>query len=379
MRVPMPGSVQTMQTNQLSPDTLRRLAELRPDDGKVVSIYLNLDPTEFASGAARATAINSVLDQAGRAAREEEPAVREDVERIREAFKGFDFQGAHGVAVFACGGEDLLEVIKLPRTVGNAVVIDESPYVEPLVEVQSEARYGVVLVNRQSARIFRGSRDRLDEVARIYDEVHGRHDQGGWSQARYQRSVEKEAQDHLKHAADELLKRHKRRPFEALFVGAPEAVFNEFCERLHPYLKERVSGRIDVDVEHTSADEVQHAAESTIEIHERKLEKEALDRLDAGRGASGLEDTLTALNEQRVEVLLLQDNFDAAGVCCPQCGWLGPSSVDACPADGTATVQRDDITDLAVRRAITQSAQVVRVSDDEQLEEKGSIAAVLRF
>src|SRR3954447_8932397 len=160
----MPGSVPTMQTNQLSPDTLRRLAELRPADGKVVSIYLNLDPTEFASGPARATAINSVLDEAGRAARQEKPAVREDVDRVREAFKGFDFQGAHGVAVFASGSEDLLEVIKLPRTVDNAVVIDESPYIEPLVEVQAGARYGVVLVNRQTARIFRGSRDRLDEV-----------------------------------------------------------------------------------------------------------------------------------------------------------------------------------------------------------------------
>jgi peptide chain release factor subunit 1 len=380
----MPGSVRIMQTNQLSPDTLRRLAELRPDNGKVVSIYLNLDPTEFASGAARSTAINSVLDEAGRAARSEDPSVREDVDRVRDAFRDFDFQGAHGVAVFACGGEDLLDVIKLPRPVDNAVVIDESPFIEPLVEVQAEARYGVVLVNRQTARIFRGSRHRLDEVARVDDEVHRRHDQGGWSQARYQRSVDKEVQDHLKNAADELLRRHNRRPFEALFVAAPEAVFTDFCERLHPYLKERVAGRIDVDVEHTGVDEVQQSAEETIVAHERKLEKEALDRLEeargtGGRGASGLEGTLTALNEQRVEVLLLQENFDAAGVCCPQCGWLGPSGIGACPADGRETVGRDDITDLAVRRAITQSAQVVRVRDDQRLEPMGSIAAVLRF
>src|SRR3954467_14253963 len=159
---PMPGSVRPMQTNQLSPDPLRRLAELRPSDGKVISIYLNLDPTEFASAQARATAINSLLDEAGRAAREEKPSVREDVERIRDAFKNLDFQGAHGVAIFASGAEDLLEIIKLPRTVDNTVVIDEAPYVEPLVEVQARARYGVVLVNRQTARIFRGSRDRLD-------------------------------------------------------------------------------------------------------------------------------------------------------------------------------------------------------------------------
>jgi hypothetical protein len=53
--------------------------------------------------------------------------------------------------------------------------------------------------------------------------------------------------------------------------------------------------------------------------------------------------------------------------------------VSACPADGTETIEREDITDLAVRRAITQSAKVVRVSDDERLEPMGSIAAVLRF
>src|SRR3954463_5765779 len=373
-----------MQTNQLSPDTLRRLAEFRPGEGKVVSIYLNLDPTEFASGPARSTAINSVLDEAARAAREEGPSVREDVERVREVFRGFDFQGAHGVAVFACGSEDLLDVIKLPRGVENCVVVDEAPYIEPLIELHAAVRYGVVLVNRQTARIFRASRHRLAEVVRIDDEVHRRHDQGGWSQARYQRSVDKEAQDHLKNAADELLRRHKRRPFEALFVGAPEAIYKDFCERLHPYLRERVAGRIDIDVEHTGVDEVQHAAEETIAAHERKLEKGALDRLEeatgkGGRGAAGLEETLSALNEQRVEILLLQENFDAAGVCCPQCGWLGPREVKACPADGTETMERDDITDLAVRRAITQSAQVVRVREDERLEPMGSIAAVLRF
>jgi peptide subunit release factor 1 (eRF1) len=149
-------------------------------------------------------------------------------------------------------------------------------------------------------------------------------------------------------------------------------------------LSERLAGRVDVDVENTNADDVQHAAAQVVADHERKLEEETLDRLVAaknsnGRGVTGLEETLTALNEQRVEALLLQDNFDAAGVCCPQCGWLGPAGVTACPADGTPTVERDDITDLAVRRTITQAAQVVVVRDDERLEPLGSIAALLRF
>ena len=137
-------------------------------------------------------------------------------------------------------------------------------------------------------------------------------------------------------------------------------------------------------MENTTVDDVQHAAEDVIAGYERKLEKETLDRLVAernsgGRGATGLDDTLQALNEQRVEALLLQENFDAAGVCCPQCGWLGTPGAAHCPADGTQTATRDDITDLAVRRALTQSAAVVVVRDDERLEPLGSIAALLRF
>jgi peptide subunit release factor 1 (eRF1) len=372
-----------MQTNQVSPDTLRRLAEFRPSEGKVVSIYLNLDPAEFGDGRARASAINSVLDEAERRAREEKPAVGEDVERVRELFKSFDFQGAHAVAVFA-SGEDLLETIKLPRAVSNAVVIDDSPYVEPLVELQATALYGVVLVNRQTGRIFRGTRDRLDEVVVVKDEVHRRHDQGGWSQSRYQRGVDKEAMDHLKHTVDELLVLHTRRSFDALFVAAPEAVYSDFCEQLHPYLAERLAGRIDLDVGNTGADDVQRAAADEIAAYERKLEEETLDRLVAaknsnGRGATGLDEILNALNEQRVEVLMLEENFDAAGVCCPQCGWLGQQGVTTCPVDGTETIEREDITDLAVRRALTQSARVVLVRDDDRLEPLGSIAALLRF
>lgn len=371
-----------MQTNQISNDTLRRLAELRTDE-KVVSLYLNLDPSEFAEPSARATAVNSVLDDAERKSRGHDPAVRAAVERLRDVFQDFDFQGAHGVVAFA-SGDDLLETIKLPRAVPNGVVVDDHPYIEPLVDAQAEGEYAVVLVNRQVGRIFRGGRDRLDEVARVDDEVHGRHDQGGWSQARYQRSIEKEAYDHLKHVVEELLQRFNRRKFDALFVAAPDGVWPDFEERLHPYLKERLTGRFEIDVENTTPEDVHAAAEEVIAVYERKLEKETLDRVVAarstgGRGVTGLEDTLGALNEQRVETLLLQENFDAAGVCCPQCGWLGPSGIDQCPADGTDTVEREDVTDLAVRRAITQSAKVVLVRDDERLEPIGSIAALLRF
>ena len=368
-----------MQTNELDTDTLRRLAEMRPENGEVVSVYLNLDPSEFATGQARSTAITSLLDEADRAARERDGSVRADVKRLREFFKEFDFDGAHGVAVFACGPADLFEAIKLPRPVQSCVEIDEAPFVEPLADALASGTWCVALVNRQTARIFRGSRDNLTEIAVVADEVHRRHDQGGWSQARYQRSVDKEAYDHLKNTVEELMRRHRYRPFDGLFIAAPDAVYADLEERLHSYLKERLVGRIQIDVENSAADDVRAAAAEAISAHERKLQEELLERLQGGRSATGLEDVLKALNERRVEALLIDEGHSEPGVECPQCGWLGPPAVAQCPADGTDVEERDDVVADATRAAITQSARVAVVHDDDRLEELGSIGAVLRF
>ena len=53
-----------MAANSISRGRLRRLAELRPEHGKVLSVFFNLDPSEFATPAARATEINSVVTAA---------------------------------------------------------------------------------------------------------------------------------------------------------------------------------------------------------------------------------------------------------------------------------------------------------------------------
>jgi peptide chain release factor subunit 1 len=372
-------------------DTLRSLAAFRARNGCAITLTVDLDPsttptipdvkTKLSSAIARAEKLAETIDSS----RDCRLALRADVERLRDWLgHELDRDGARSIAVFASSADDLFRVLPLAESVPDSAHIGASLHIAPLVSALEREGDLVLVVSRERGTVYRFEGGRLREVADESEEQPGQHDQGGWSQARYQRSVDKEATDHLKNAADELLRLHKRRPFEALFVGAPEAIYKDFCARLHPYLSERVVGRIEIDVEHTGVDEVQHAAAPTIAEYERKLEKDALDRLQqatatGGRGASGLEDTLAALNEQRVEVLLLQDNFDSAGVCCPQCGWLGPSGVDTCPADGTRTVEREDITDLAVRRAIMQSAQVVRVRDDARLEPMGSIAAVLRF
>ena len=381
-----------MQTDDLTHERLRRLAELRPG-GRVLSVYLNLDPTEFATPPARASEIGSLIDEAGRKvkaedslSRDERHALEEDVKRVRDYLRGpsFSADGAHGLALFCSGPADLFETLKLPRAVDSGVVIDDSPWVEPLAGMLSIDRWAVLLANRRAARLFDGSRDTLEEVEGFQDDMRGMSESGGPEQGRGERSVAEEHEDHLRTAAYEVFRRYRRAPFDHLLIGIPSELRGTIEQDLHASLRERLRGFIEVDVEHSSADDVAAAAAGEIERAEREHERKKLDRLiegvsRGGRGAAGLEETLDALHQRRVETLLFEQGFEARGSVCASCGFVAAREGGACPADGGELIPRDDILETAIELALAQSAEVLVVRHHDDLREHGSIGAVLRF
>src|SRR5919112_473381 len=111
---------------------LRRLADVHPERGRVLSVFLNLDPAEFATPPARATAITSILNDAAHRVEacegldhDEHEWLRADLERVRTALTDSDIagNGTRAVAVYACDPEELLEVVALRRPVDSRVVI----------------------------------------------------------------------------------------------------------------------------------------------------------------------------------------------------------------------------------------------------------------
>lgn len=376
----------------MAPDRaeLRRLAEIRLERPVVLSLYLNLDPAEFATPPARATAVRSLIDETDRLVREQRDLPHDDRMDLRASLKrattllqgDLPTEGAQALAIFVAESADLFEHRKLPRPVPNRVAIRRSPLIAPLAGLARRERWCVTLVNRRDARIFRGSPDGLMEVEQVHDLVFGQHDRGGWSQARYQRGIEKEKDDHLKHTAEALMKHFKRRPFERLIVGGPREVVADFEAKLHGYLSERLAGRIDVDVEHSTPEQVLVAAQPRFDELEEEREVEAMERLGEGsRAALGLEDVLRALNERRVETLVADERFSAEGTCCPSCGWLGPAGERSCPVDETELELIDDLTEPAIELTVQQSAEILalRRKRDELATLADGIAALLRF
>jgi peptide chain release factor subunit 1 len=377
-----------MAANTITRSRLRRLADVRPDHGRVLSVFLNLDPSEIPTPAARSSAITSLMTEAahriegdGDLAHDERAALKADVERVREVLNGdVAANGARAVAVYACQPAALLEIVSLRHPLDSRVVVDRTPCVEPLVFEGAAVRWCVLLANRRVARLFTGDGEEIEETDRIEDDVHRRHDQGGWSQANYQRSIDKEVDDHLVRTADVAFALYQRRGFDRLLIGAPEELVNELEGRLHPYLRDRIAGRISCDIEHSTPAQVRDCAAGKIAEHARRQEREALDRLAegvgrGGRGAAGLAAVLPALGEGRVEILLVARGFSAGGFEDPATGMLY-----AVPEDAPEPVEPvEDVVERAIEKAIEQSASVIGVRHHEDLGPLGGIGAVLRY
>jgi peptide chain release factor subunit 1 len=378
-------------------DSARRLIEHRTGH-PIISLYLDLDPERFATPPARSAQIRSLIDQASRQldgaadglSHEDLVTLRADLQRIDDYLTsrgevGGQFKGAGALGVFCSGQDDLFEVVQLPRPVPGRVVIGRSPYVEPLVASLQERRWLVALVNRRVGRVLSGPVDGLEEREDFHDYVHGQHDQGGWSQARYERSIEKDTDDHLKRVAEDVNQRWRSERFHRAAVGGPV----EIVPRLETFLAAEVranlaAGRVEVDLSSVTDGEIRHSLAKLVLEDEKQLERQALDRLAAGigtggRGVGGPEATLDALNERRVQTLLLEPGFDRRGARCLSCGMLMLSSDGRCPADGGPVEELEHLREAVIEAALAQGAEVMVVRNYPDLGPLQGIGALLRF
>ena len=165
------------------------------------------------------TAAAHKVDEVEGLGHDERQALRADVERVREVLRGPDVatngtHGARGLRVRA-GRAARGRAAAAPDRVARDR--RRPPVRRAARRAPARASAGACCSSTAGrARIFLGTADGLEEVDRIEDDVHRQHDQGGWSQSRYQRSVEQEKLNHLGDTLDTLFTRFKRRPFDHL-------------------------------------------------------------------------------------------------------------------------------------------------------------------
>ena|SRR5436190_1614362 len=368
---------------------VRKLAEWTPGDVPVISLYLSVDGRQYPRRIDYEVRLDDLLRQARERAallgRDLMRSVEEDAVQVSSFVRErFDRGSTRGLALFSASRAGLWEDIPLPRPVRDRVVVAPHPdllQLETLLDTYES--FCTVLVDSEKARIFLAELGQIEEQSHLLDDVPGRHDQGGWSQARYQRHIDEHRQRHLKHTGEVLLHFHKRRKFDHLILGGPEEIVAEFERDLHDYLRRLVRARISLPMTAMVA-EVQARSLEIEEDMERERVRASLDRLSAeaaaGRAAvTGLASTLRALGEGRVETLLVRFDLSGSGFECPSCGRLSVSG-GTCRACGAARMKPvENVVEAAVAQALRQGGRVETVTEEDTLQGGGSIGALLRY
>ena len=372
-------------------DQLRDLAGYRARKGCAISIFLNLDPAFAATAPEVSTKINSLLDEAERRewarreqlTHEERQGLKADFERIRRFFDtDFNRDGARGFAVFCAGFDRVWRTLALPEPVRDSVGIGPTFSLAPLAPLVGRGDGAVVaVVGRERGELFRLRAGRLEELVDRTEEEPGRHDQGGWSQARYQRHIENLVFRHLRGVAEELDALERRTGADVVVVSSEETRA-EFARLLSKEVESAIVGWTQAEA-HAGPAELLAVVKPVLEEARARRERQKLERWreEAGRGgraAAGWEETLESASDGRVETLLFQEGAHRPAWECPRCG-RASAEPGECPIDGMQLEGRDDGLDLALQRTLTHGGSAWAVRRHHDLEPVEGIGALLRF
>jgi peptide chain release factor subunit 1 len=373
-------------------DGLRELAEFRAEKGCAISFYLDLDPRTAPTAGDAATRMSALLNDGERHSEannrglthDQRVALKQDFARIRDYLANeFDRDGAHGLAIFSAGLDNVWRPRALIESVPDRVRVGREFHLAPLVPLVGRGEGAIVaLVGRERGELFRLRSGRLDEIADRTDDVPGRHDQGGWSQSRFQRHIEKLVGEHLREVAEELDRRVRRMRKPKVIVVSSDETRAELEEMLSSETKSALIGWTTAEA-HATAQDLLALTNPILEQAREKDERALMERWreGAGRGgraASGWPETLEAASDARVELLLYEEGTDHEAWQCPACGRLSATG-GRCPLDGTETEHRDDGLDLTVHQTVAHGGTVWAVTTREDLGPAEGIGALLRY
>jgi peptide chain release factor subunit 1 len=370
----------------LNEESIRTLASFKPSDRPVVTAYLDVDGKRWPKFADVEARLDRLVREASEAATSNgHGAAVTDLERIQGHVKGgLDRSRTRGLAIFSCG-DDLWEVHRLPVRVKDQLVVNQTPHVRQLERIVDNYKgFGFLLADKQRTRMFVFELNELVDKSEVFEALPRHPDDAGDRDRGHERGILEDAaaHQHVKRAAQLAFEVWKQHPFDHLILSAGPEIAHELEADLHSYLKERIRARINIPASSPEAAIVEAVLDVEEEV-ERSREAAMVDRLrdlaGGGRGGVvGLDGTLTALSERRVDTLVVSDGFVAEGWRCHGCGILACVG-RTCPTCGAAMVHVDDIVEEAVEVALLQSCHVEMCVGNADLDVAGRVGALLRF
>jgi len=371
----------------ISDKELQQLAAYEATGAPVVSLYLNVDPKQRTSEAYKLR-LRGLLKESNHA------DLTQDLEAIEKFFEHeYDWSG-RGVVVFSSQPAGFWQTYPLAVPLSRSrLEIGPKPFIRPLVHLLDiYGSYGVVLVDRQGARLFDFHMGQLVETKGFLGEEIRRIKRGGGSSrggasrsgggggARREREL---ASQNLRDVAAATTTFFEETELKHLLIAGTDETVSQFQEMLPKKLQEALVGTLPLDM-NAGDNEVLERSLEIVQEADQKREARLVEVVvtAAAKGSKGvirLDDTLGAVSEGRVQTLIVSDGFRAPGYRCKSCAYITGQYLSACPFCGGEIREIPDAVELAIQRVTEHGGEVEIIEEKEKLDAAGGIGAVLRY
>lgn len=348
---------------------IRDLAEIYDENSQdtFVSVYLNRrSDSSFLEK--RENVCRSLLEG------EEQENLTKTIEDI---YKFLQTNKDNNIAIFASHKHSFFKSIPLSIQINNSLIVDSSPYIRPLARILDEWKsFSLVLLNTNQAKIFSVSLGLAKQRKNLSSDIMNKHKKGGWSQARFNRlrrgaihDFYLEVKEYLEKIAD-----------EQIVLAGPGTAKIQFRDVLSKNLQNRVIDTIDIDI-----DDEQKLLKTSIHLvsEQEKMEsREAVEHLKKeilkdGLAVYGLDETLSAVKNGQVDLLIIEKDYKLKGCLCEHCQILKSGPIKDCPVCGGPVTEADVIEEILEFAERTDAK--IEFTDDEEISKLGHIGGLLRY
>lgn len=189
-------------------------------------------------------------------------------------------------------------------------------------------------------------------------------------------------QRNMRESAEAAARFFANKPIRRLYIGGTAENVAQFRELLSKQLQSCIAATFAMDM-NAGEREVRQETLKLLRQSNSERELRLVDQMLAayaqgGQAIIGLDDTLQAVSDKRVQTLVISDGFRAPGYLHVPSGYVVANLAKSpiAEADLTSVV---DVIDAAVAQTVAQGGHVEVVNDNPQLEDAGRIGAILRF
>jgi peptide chain release factor subunit 1 len=367
---------------RLDADLVRVLAAYRAARPSAISCYLDLDPSTVPTAGELATKVTSIVRELRRQT-ENDTQLRADADRVASFLENdLDRTGTHGLALFVASADDHWSEVRLQESAGESVQVGHTFVIAPLLALLERDRDVIIAAVGRDRGTLWGLRDgEISAIGDLSRDGQGQHDQGGWSQARFQRARDEEARAHMHAVADDLASRIREGSNTLLVVACADEQRAAFEGMLQPHVRAALTGFIKLQKQ-DDAGELAPAAEQLLDAELAGERAELLARWreelgqGSGRAAESWEDVLRAAWDGRVETVLV-DGRTTEGYECAACG-RGHAQPGRCELDGNELEPAlGGALELVVRGTLAHGGTVRSMTSGEL--DESPVAALLRY